>query len=444
MQFHQTSVLFRDAFGTPEMREIFGDVGYLERFLEVEAALARAQADVGIVPESAAAEITERASLEYLDMERVAANVEEIGLFTMSIIDAWKDSFGDAGEYIHWGATSQDISDTAVVLQLRDAYERYRSDLLEIRATLRDLASEHRDTPMIGRTHFVHALPTTFGLKAAVWLEEVERHIDRLDAAAERAFVVEFFGATGTLASLERGGEEVQENLAAELDLVVPDTPWFAARDRFAEFLSVLAQIGSGLSKIAHQILLLNRPEFGEVSESIPEGEVGSSTMPHKRNPVRSEFTGALAKLLRANATAMLEATETYDERDFTTWYVEFAVIPDSGLYFGRVLENCKTVLTDLDVHPDGMRENLAHHGSLVASEAIMMALASKIGRQTAHDVVHENAMRAIQSDRDLLACLRDDERVTDAMTDEELEAAADPTNYVGLSAEFVDRTLRE
>lgn len=440
--FHVNGVLFKDSFGTEETREIFREERYIERFLEVEAALARAQARVGLVPDSAAETITEKATLNHVDLEAIERNVEDIGLFTVAIIKAWRKSFGSEGEYIHWGATSQDITDTAMVLQIREGYRVMRRDLVEIRSILRELTDEYQETPAIGRTHHVHAIPITFGLKTATWLDEVDRHLERLDSLADRLFAVQYFGATGTLASLDSDGEAVQIELAEELDLELPDVAWFASRDRFAELCQVLGLIATSLSKIANQVLMLNRPEIDEVNEPIPDGEIGSSTMPHKRNPMRSETTVALARLVRANTGVMTELMDGYDERDFATWLAEFAIIPEIFLYTSRITANTITVLDGLAVNSESMAENLNHFGGLVASEAVMMQLADDAGRQVAHEVVYENAMAAIGGNRSFLECLRDDERVTKHLSDDELERLTDPTEYTGLSAEFADRVL--
>jgi len=440
--FHVDGVLFKNAFGTEEMRDIFEEEAFIERFLEVEAALARAEAEAGVVPENASQEITEKASLEYLDLDRVEENVADIGLFTMAIIDAWKEAFEGAGEYIHWGATSQDISDTAVVLQLRDGYDAVQRDLRRIRTELAELADTYAATPMIGRTHHVHAIPITFGLKVATWIDEIDRHLDRLDDLEDRLFVLEFFGATGTLSSLGEVGLEVQTHLSDELDLAVPDTAWFASRDRFAELLDVLSMIGSTLGKIASHVLLLNRPEIRELEEPIGGGKVGSSTMPHKKNPVKSETNVTLSKMLRAHAHLMEECINGYDERDRVTWYAEFGLIPEAFLYTGRILQNTIDVISDLGVKPARMERNLEVFGSLVTSEAVMMALADELGRQTAHEVVYENAMEAIEHDREFTECLKDDDRIASALSDDDIETLTDPRDYTGLSERLVDDFL--
>jgi len=295
---------------------------------------------------------------------------------------------------------------------------------------------------MIGRTHHVHARPITFGLRAASWLDEVDRHLDRLVELEERVFALQFFGATGTLGSLGDAGPAVQRELVDELDLALPSVAWFVGRDRFAEYLDTLAEAATMLERIAQQVLLLNRPEIGELDEPARAGEIGSSTMPDKVDPVRCERAVALAQLVRGQASVMTDAMAGYDERDFGTWYVEFAVIPEACCYFGRQLRNVLTTLAGLKFHPDRVLENLDIHGGLVASEAVMMALAGHVGRQTAHDVVHEAAMTAQGSDQSFLDCLAEDDRVTDHLDAKRLAALTDHRSYVGDADRFVDETL--
>lgn len=438
--YHTNGVLFKNTFGTPEMRGIFAEDRFIEHFLTVEAALARAEANAGVVPESAATEISEKASLEFIDLAEVEENVADIHLFTMSIIDAWKDQVGDAGEYIHWGATSQDISDMAFLLQLREGYEVVRRDLDAIRERLAELAETYAETPMIGRTHQVHAIPITFGLKAATWLDELNRHTERLAELEDRVFAIEFFGATGTLASIGEVGLEVQEHLARELGFSPADAAWYVSRDRLVELMDVLAGIAGTLGRFASHVLTLNREELREIEEPMEAGKIGSSTMPHKRNPVKSEETLCLARLIDGHAGMMGELMRGADERDFSTWLPEFAILPETFLYAGRLLDHSKSILEGLVVNEDRMRENLEIHGGLVTSEAVMMALAGSLGRQTAHDIVHEHAMRAFEEDADFEALLRADDRVMAAVSEDELDVLTDPAEYTGVAGQIARR----
>ncbi|WP_324761180.1 class-II fumarase/aspartase family protein [Haloarcula sp. GH36] len=435
-------VLFRDVFTTKEMRTVFGETAFVDRFLEVEAALARAEAEIGIVPEDAATTITNHASVASIDMADVAANVDKLGLFSMSILEAWTDELGPAGEYVHWGASTQDVSDTAMVLLLRDAHEVLLRDVVAVRDQLATLADQYRETPMVGRTQYANGPPVTFGLKAATWVDELDRHVSRLLNIEEQLFVAQLAGASGTLSALGDDGIQVLDLFADELDLGVPRVGWTASRDRFAAFLNVLALVARTLARIAREILFLNRPEIDELEETVPEDELGSSTNPHKENPVFSQHTVGLARLVRSHAGTMHECLESMGERDRSAWYVEFALLPESCCYLARMLENTNRNLDGLTVRSNQMDRNLRASGALVLSEAVLFALARHVGRQTAHSILHKNAMRAVQSDRDFLACLKADDRVTDHLSEAQLESLVDPDNYTGLAEPFVDRVL--
>lgn len=442
MAFHFDSPLLRNTFGTPEMRSIFDDDAFIETFMTVEAALARAEARAGIIPSDAAGAISDAATIDHLNRNRLTELVADTGHTAMSIIGAWRDTIGEEGEYIHWGATTQDIIDTTFILQLRRAIEIVERDVTAIRDNLAALAEDHADTPMMGRTHYVHATPITLGLKIAVWIDELDRHLDRLDQLTERAFVLQFFGATGTLASLGDDGPTVQRYLADELDLALPDVCWQPARDRVAEAINLMATISTSIGKIANTILFLNRPEVQEVQEAIPTGAIGSSTMPHKRNPKKSETIVGLATMVRAYGHAMNELSETIDERSASTWYMEFAIIPETFLLTGRLLANARDLTQSLEVNPDRMADNMEIFGGLVASERVMMALAEDIGRQTAHDVVYDAAMEALTSDREFIDILLDEDQVTASLSRDDLAALTDPTTYTGLAAQFTDTVV--
>lgn len=440
--FHTHGRLFKNAFGTEEMRDVFTEVEYVERFMHVEASLARVEAEVGLIPEAAAEEITETASIEYVDLDEVERKIEEIDLFTVAIIQTWKEAIGENGEYIHWGATSQDIADMAMIELMREGLSVLEEDIVAVRSALENLTLEHAETPMIGRTHHVHALPITFGLKSAGWLDEFARDLDRLEAAVERLEAVQFFGAVGTLASLGEDGLAVQKRLADELDLSVPATAWHVSRDRLVELLDALASMAGTLGRIARQVLVLGREEIDELGEPIAEGQVGSSTMPHKRNPVKCERTVGLAALLRGHSSTLQTLNDGYDERDAGLWYAEYALVPEAFFYLSRALRNSREVLTDLAVNAEGMRENLDVHGGLVTSEAVMMALADTVGRQTAHDLVYDAVTESMESGEPFLETLLDDDWISDALTRDGLERLTDPTAYTGVSDVFARRAV--
>ena len=443
MHTHLDGPLFRDAFGTPATREIFSQEGFVERFLRVEGALARAEADADVIPADAAETIASEAALDEFDLSDVERYVAPGKVFSVAILDAWRETLpDDVAGYVHWGATTQDVSDTALVLQLREGIDAFLEDLVGVRDALADLAEEHRGTPAAGRTHHVHATPVTMGLQFASWLDEVDRRIARLDEVRERVSVVECFGASGTLASLGEDGLAVQQHLADRLELDVPDVAWFAARDRVAAVTNALAAAAGTLARIAKNVLLRNRPEFGELHEPVPEGAVGSSTMPHKRNPVQSQTAVALAERVRGLAHTMTGLQSGYDERDYATWLVEFALVPEIAMAFGRLVRDVRGVVTGLEVDAAAAERNLRHHDGLVASEAVMMALADSVGKDEAHHLVHELATEAMGGERDFESVLRADGRVTEHLSEKQIESLTDPGNYIGVAEQLVDRTL--
>jgi len=435
-------VLFKHNLASPEMRNIFNERSFIEKILKVEAALAEAEAELGIIPEKAAREIVEKASLEYIDLERVEQRVRSTGHFLMAIIESWREKIGESGEFTHWGVTTQDISDTAMMLLIREACSLILSDLVEIKNSLTILADKYKDTPMAGRTHCVHAVPMTFGFKAGVWLDEVSRHIERFKEIQKRLFVGNITGAVGTFAGFGPKGPEVQKLTLKKLGLEAPAICWHAARDRIAEFLNLLAIIASTLSKIANQVLILMRPEILEIEEPIPPGHVGSSTMPQKRNTFLSETSIALARIIRAYAHTMTESMETLDERNFSTWFVEFVIIPESCLFTSIILKNLKTILQKLEVHPENMERNLELTGGLINAEAVMMALAQKIGRQRAHSIVYDCAMKAQREKRPFIDVLLENKTITEHISKQDLKKLLDPASYTGLSSDIVKQLI--
>ena len=293
------SILFRDAFGTAAMRDVFADRSLIARYVEVEVALARAEARVGVIPQDAADAIAARANAETLDAEKLREETDLVGYPIPPVVHQLVKQCGEAGRYVHWGATTQDIMDTAVVLQMREALRIVGDDIAALRKILAYLAKKHRDTAMAGRTHLQQALPVTFGYKAAIWLAMFDRHAARLEELKPRVLVGQFAGAAGTLASLGDKGFAVQQALCEELKLGVPVSTWHVARDGFAEVINFLALVTGTLGKIALDIMIMASTEFGEVYEPFVKGRGASSTMPQKRNPISSELMLAASKAVR-------------------------------------------------------------------------------------------------------------------------------------------------
>jgi 3-carboxy-cis,cis-muconate cycloisomerase len=373
------SILFRDAFGTPRMREVFSDYSLISRYVEVEVALARAEARCGVIPAEAADEIAVKCNVASLDFELLRGETDIVGYPILPLVHQLIKQCGDAGRYIHWGATTQDIMDTAVVLQVRDGLRVIEEDIDELRRILARLARKYRDTPMAGRTHLQQALPITFGYKAAIWLAMFDRHAERLDQLKPRVLVGEFAGAAGTLASLGEKGFEVQNAFCEELRLVVPVSTWHVARDALAETINLLGLITGSLGKIALDLMIMASTEFAEIYEPFVKGRGGSSTMPQKRNPISSELMLAASKAVRQHAGLMLDATIHDFERATGPWHAEWIAIPESFALTAGALHQAKFALGGLIVDEKQMAKNLDLSRGLIV-EAVMMGLAPQMG----------------------------------------------------------------
>jgi 3-carboxy-cis,cis-muconate cycloisomerase len=436
------SILFRDAFGTPRMREVFSDYSLISRYVEVEVALARAEARCGVIPAEAADEIAVKCNVASLDFELLRGETDIVGYPILPLVHQLIKQCGDAGRYIHWGATTQDIMDTAVVLQVRDGLRVIEEDIDELRRILARLARKYRDTPMAGRTHLQQALPITFGYKAAIWLAMFDRHAERLDQLKPRVLVGEFAGAAGTLASLGEKGFEVQNAFCEELRLGVPVSTWHVARDALAETINLLGLITGSLGKIALDLMIMASTEFAEIYEPFVKGRGGSSTMPQKRNPISSELMLAASKAVRQHAGLMLDATIHDFERATGPWHAEWIAIPESFALTAGALHQAKFALGGLIVDEKQMAKNLDLSRGLIVAEAVMMGLAPQMGRQQAHDVVYD-ACRLVNEKggtlADVLAANPEIGARIDRATIDRLTA---PRNYLGQAPVMVDRVL--
>lgn len=438
------SELYRDMFGTQEMRAIFSDAGYLARCLEVEAALARAQAGIGMIPAAAAREIGAKARLDRLDLAALKRETEIVGYPILPLVKQLAAACsGDAGGYVHWGATTQDIMDTAVVLQLRAAFDLIEAELKEILASLEALARRYRDTPMAGRTHLQQALPVTFGYKAAVWRAPLARQRERLAQLRPRVLVGQFGGAAGTLASLGGEGLAVRAALMRELGLGEPDITWHVARDTLAESVLYTGLLTGSLAKIASDVMMMMSTEFGEAFEPFEHGRGASSTMPQKRNPISSELILACAKLVRQQCALMLDAMVQDFERATGPWHAEWIALPQSYIATAGALRQARLMLAGLSVDTKRMQHNLELTSGLIVAEAVMMGLAPKLGRQAAHDIVYDACRAAAESGRALIELLCANGEISRHMDRNELERLLDPRNYLGSAAQMVDLSLR-
>ncbi len=439
------SLLLRHIWSTDELRAIFNDETRIQKWFDYEAALALSQAELGIIPQAAAQEIAAKAKVTNIDLEEVAAGVRNTKHPLVPALRALQAACtGGHGEYLHFGPTTQDVLDSGMMLQIKAAHAIFLRDLRMIGRELYRLAETHRTTPMVGRTHAVQALPITFGHKAAVWLAETGRNHQRLVQMQDRVFVGSMVGAVGTQASFGDQAFELDKRVMARLGLGVAEVNWQPARDRFAEYLGALGIIGASLAKIANEIILLAHTEIDELAEPFNEGKVGSSTMPHKRNPVIAEGVVAVARALRYTVALMQDAMLVEHERDASVWRIEWKAIPEACQMTGAILAQMKTILAGLEVRAGKMRRNLDALGGFLLSERVMFALADKLGKQTAHEVVYEASMRGYEQGMTFEKALMEHAGVRNALSAQALAALLDPTTYVGLAPAIVDRVLAE
>ena len=436
------SQFYGDGYSTAEMRQIFDDVTRYQRWLDVEAALADTQAELGVIPAEAAEEIKANAQVDRIDLDRVAQGVKKTNHSLVPLLREVQGLCRDSlGEFIHYGATTQDIQDTASSLEMRDVLDVAQRDLTRIAELLLGLAQTHRDTLMAGRTHGQQAMATTFGYRVSIWLREVIRHLERLQQARPRIAVASLFGGVGTMSVLPDGVSTLQ-GLARRLGLHAPTVSWHTARDGVAEMVSLLAMVSGTLGKIANDIYVLAKNEVGELSEGHTEGKVGSSTMPHKRNPELAEQVALLARLSRYGASKAMEAMVVEHDRDGRAWRMDWISIPETACYTGAALSLTINLLEGLEVHADRMRDNLSVQGDFLASEALMMLLGKSFGKQTAHHLVYQAAMRAHDAGSSLIAELLATDVLEDYSGREALKQLADPASQLGAAQELTDRAI--
>jgi 3-carboxy-cis,cis-muconate cycloisomerase len=433
-------------FGSAAMGEVFSDAARIQRMLDFEAALARAEAHCGVIPESAAPAIVAKCKAELIDAEALAAATAAalnpaIPLVKQLTALVAKDD-SEAARYVHWGATSQDANDTGLVLQIRRALDIIESDLGALCEGLSGLARKYRSTPIAGRTLMQHALPTTLGVKVASWLDAMNRHRERLAETRARVLVVQFGGAVGTLAALGEKGLQVSEALAAELDLALPAMPWHTQRDRMAEAATTLGLCTGTLGKIARDISLHMQTEVAEVLEPAGEGRGGSSTMPHKRNPVTAAVVLAAATRVPGLVSTMLSAMIQEDERGLGDWHAEWETLPEIFRLAGGALHQMATIIPHLEVDTERMRRNLDVTHGLIFAEAVTMALAAHIGKSAAHKLLEAASQRTLKSGKHFREELAQDRAITEHLSAAKLDRLFAPENYLGVAEEFVDRVV--
>jgi 3-carboxy-cis,cis-muconate cycloisomerase len=433
-------------FRTDAVREIFSDRGRLQGMLDFEAALARATARAGVIPGPAASQIESQCRAELFDLEALSRGAAAAGNPAIPMVKALtalvESNDHDAARFVHWGATSQDAMDTGLVLQLRSALELLDAGLTNLSDALARLAGQHKRTPVAGRTWMQQAVPVTFGLKAAGWLSTIERHRQRVNELRPRALAMQFGGAAGTLASLGNRGLDVAAELARELKLSLPDIPWHAQRDRVAEVATTLGLLVGSLGKIGRDISLAMQTEIGEAFEPAAPGRGGSSTLPHKRNPVSSAVVLAAAARVPALVSVMLAAMVQEQERGLGNWHAEWETLPEICMLAAGALGHTTQIMEGLETDAGRMRQNLDATRGLIMAEAVSSALAPKLGRQAAHELVDAACNRAIKQGKSLRDVLERDAKLAVHLSAAELDRLFDPENYLGVAEQLVDRVL--
>ena len=422
----------------PEIEEILSEKGLFSRWLMVEKALANAQAALDIIPQKAADDISANAKVECLELEKYNEIYEKTGHPMVSLLRLLEKAAGEeSGQYIHLGATTQDIIDTGMVLGLKEMLGRTEEKLCSILTSVCNLTEKYADTPMMGRTHNIQALPITFGYKAAVWGSELGRCLDRIRECKERVLVLQLSGAVGSMVSFGENGVHIQQLMAKELELNVPDICWHACRDRYVEFANDMAYIGGALARIANEVYLLMGTEFGELSEYWGEGRVGSSTMPHKVNPTSTQHMQAKATHLRYHSAQITELSLVDHERNMQHFIGERKLMEEICIYAAELLDRGDELLETLVVNTDKMKENIELLGGLTQSEHVMLALGKKIGKQHAHHIINEIAVRSFKEKKNFEEELCKDERVNCVLIPEEIHDLLDPMKYIGKCPEM-------
>ena len=438
------SDVYSDIFSTSAMRDVWSDRSRVQYYLDFEKALAITQAYLGVIPREAAEEISLHCNVDEIDFAKLKTATKHIGYPVLPVVQQLttlcKD---DLGQWCHWGATTQDTTDTATVLQIRSAFELIELEMKAVSESLSHLARDHRNTPMIGRSNLQQAVPLTFGYKAAVWLAGVDRHIQRLDQLRRRVLLGEFGGAVGTLASLGEQGLPVQQGVMERLGLIPPLISWHTVRDTIAEvgcFLGILCGL---LDKIASDVKVMMMTELNEVQEPAGGGGRGaSSTMPQKRNPISCACITACSSVVRQHTASLLSAMNADFERATGTWEIEWLVLPEMFCLSAGALAQAKYLLSGLVVHPENMKKNLQLTDGLIDTEAIMMALGPKMGRGKAHDRLAAISIAVSQGKGRLIDLLSNDPEIVQILDRSAIERLMEPTNYLGNSGAMVDRVL--
>ncbi|VVO28888.1 3-carboxy-cis,cis-muconate cycloisomerase [Pseudomonas fluorescens] len=440
--------LFDAYFTARDMREVFCDQGRVQAMLDVEAALARAEARVGLIPASAVAPIESACRADLYDFAALGEAIATAGNSAIPLVKALGKQIAatdaEAERYVHLGATSQDVMDTGLVLQLRQALDLIESELAQLADALAAQAQRHAATPMAGRTWLQHATPVTLGMKIAGWLGAVTRSRQRLRELKPRLLVLQFGGASGTLAALGEQALPIAQALAEELQLTLPEQPWHTQRDRVVEFGAVLGLIAGSLGKLGRDISLLMQTEAAEVFEPSAPGKGGSSTMPHKRNPVGAAVLIGAATRVPGLVSTLFSAMPQEHERSLGLWHAEWETLPEICCLVSGSLQQARLLADGLEVDAARMARNLDLTQGLVLAEAVSIVLAQRVGRDTAHHLLEQCCKRAVAEQRHLRAVLGDEPQVTAQLSSAELDHLLNPAHYLGQAQVWVERAVAE
>lgn len=428
------TTLFNDSVGTATMRRIFNERAMLQNWMDVEVALARAQAAMGMIPAQAAEQISAKADIGSIDMEAVKAHGKRTGHSLWGLLSEFRQLLDDRhARYLHFGPTTQDIIDTGLMLMVKNAYGLVMERMVVIMQRTCRLIEENTDTIMVGRTHGNHGLPITFGFKAAIWLSELSRQLERWTEAKKRILVGNLTGAVGTFASWGEKGPELQKRSLDLLGLGEPETVWHSSRDRMAEVANLCALLAGTAGRIAREIYNLSKTEFSELQEP-SDGKIGSSTMPHKKNPIHSEWIMVLERGIRANASTCIEVMGQENERDASRWKNEWITIPESFVFLSGILNHLEILMKGLRVNKQKMLENTQILKGMLLSEKVMFLLEKYFALPEAHDKVYQASVRASEKQTLLIDELMADEDVAHKTTRKEIQQTLDPSGYIGLA----------
>ncbi|MBD8494399.1 3-carboxy-cis,cis-muconate cycloisomerase [Pseudomonas syringae] len=440
--------LFDAYFTQPAMRQVFSDAGRVQGMLDFEAALSRAEARVGLIPHAVVADIEQQCQAALFDFDELAIAIGSAGNSAIPLVKALGKRIAahnpEAERYVHMGATSQDVMDSGLVLQLRQAIVLLERDLEQLAGHLAAQAQRYADTPLAGRTWLQQATPVTLGMKIAGWLGAVTRHRQRLAELKPRLLSLQFGGASGSLAALGEQAFDVAQALADELDLTLPEQPWHTQRDRLVEFACLLGLLAGSLGKLGRDISLLMQTEVGEVFEPSAPGKGGSSTMPHKRNPVGAAVLISAATRAPGLVATMLAAMPQEHERSLGLWHAEWETLPQLCCLVSGALQQALLVVPGLEVDAQRLRANLESTQGLVLAEAVSIALSRCVGRDAAHHLIEQSCRRAVEQGAHLRQVLGDNPQVTEHLSADELDRLLDPAHYLGQARHWVERAVAE